>query len=284
MAEAMIAAGERNFTDLAQAGADCGLDMGPVPGQVPVTPPPTPTATRETPAPISTPVPATATSTPVPTREAPTTTLLITVAPIQADIPKYERKDWRHWEDHDGDCQDARQEALIAESLVDVTFETDRQCRVESGRWYGAFAGAYFEDPGDLDVDHMVPLKNAHNSGGWAWNPGMKEEYANVLEYDDHLIAVQDRANQSKGARGPDEWMPPDESYWCQYATDWAQIKERWDLNMTEPEAEAVVDMLQRCENPPDVEVEGWEALGTRVGEHKPEPTEEPGGLGVRVV
>ena len=278
MAEAMIAAGERNFTDLAQAGADCGLDMGPVPGQVPVTPPPTPTATRETPAPISTPAPATATSTPVPTREAPTTTLLITVAPIQADIPKYERKDWRHCEDHDGDCQDARQEALIAESLVDVTFETDRQCRVESGRWYGAFTGAYFEDPGNVDVDHMVPLKNAHNSGGWAWSPAMKEEYANNLGDDDHLIAVQDRANQSKGARGPDEWMPPDKTYWCEYAQDWTEIKARWDLTMTDPEAEAVVEMLQRCETPPEVVMEGWEALGTRVGEHKPEPTEEPEG------
>ena len=278
MAEAMIAAGEGNFTDLAQAGADCGLDMGPVPGQVPVTPPPTPTATRETPAPISTPVPATATSTPVPTREAPTTTLLITVAPIQADIPKYERKDWRHWEDHDGDCQDARREALIAESLVDVTFETDRQCRVESGRWYGAFTGAYFEDPGDVDVDHMVPLKNAHNSGGWAWSPAMKEEYANNLGDDDHLIAVQDRANQSKEARGPDEWMPPDKTYWCEYAQDWTEIKARWDLTMTDPEAEAVVEMLQGCETPPEVVMEGWEALGTRVGEHKPEPTEEPEG------
>ena len=203
---------------------------------------------------------------------------MITVAPMPTDIPKYERKDWKHWEDHDGDCQDARQEALIAESLVSVTFETDRQCRVESGRWYGAFTGAYFEDPGDVDVDHMVPLKNAHNSGGWDWSPAMKEEYANNLGDDDHLIAVQDNANQSKGARGPDEWMPPDETYWCQYAQDWAEIKARWKLTMTDPEAEAVVEMLDTCDAPPEVVMEGWEALGTRVGEHKPEPTEEPEG------
>ena len=280
MAEAMIAAGEGNFTDLARAGADCGMDMGPASGQAPVTTPPAPTVTVEAPTPVSTPVPATATATPVPTGAAPTstTTLVITVAPMPTDIPKYERKDWKHWEDHDGDCQDARQEALIAESLVSVTFETDRQCRVESGRWYGAFTGAYFEDPGDVDVDHMVPLKNAHNSGGWDWSPAMKEEYANNLGDDDHLIAVQDNANQSKGARGPDEWMPPDETYWCQYAQDWAEIKARWKLTMTDPEAEAVVEMLDTCDAPPEVVMEGWEALGTRVGEHKPEPTEEPEG------
>ena len=276
MAEAMIAAGEGDFTDLAKAGADCGLDMGPAPGQSSATPPPTPTATVEAPTVVSTPVPATATSTPVPTRAATTTTttLVITVAPIPANIPLYSRSQWKHWEDHDGDCQDARQEVLIAESLVPVTYKTDRECRVETGRWYGAFIGTYFEDPGDLDVDHMVPLKNAHNSGGWAWSPGMKEEYANFLEYDDHLIAVQDRANQSKGARGPDEWMPPDETYRCQYATDWAEIKARWDLTMTEPEAEAVVEMLETCENPPQVEVR--KSLGTTMEALKPEPTEEP--------
>ena len=177
MAEAMIAAGEGDFTNLARAGADCGLDMGPVFDQAPVTSPPAPTATVEaSPTPVSTPGPATATSTPVPTGAAPTTTLVITVALIPANIPEYDRGDWKHWVDEDGDCQDARQEVLVEESLTPVTFETDRQCRVETGRWYGAFTGVYVEDPGDLDIDHLVPLKNAYLSGAWAWNPAMKEE------------------------------------------------------------------------------------------------------------
>ena len=284
MAEAMIAAGEGDFTDLSRAGAECGLDMGPAPGQTPVSPPPTPTG--EAPTPVYTPVttratptgtPATPTPAPEPTVAPPVlqeaVTPTIAIAPIPTGIPAYSRSQWKHWVDADGDCQDARQEALIAESLVSVTFETDRQCRVESGRWYGAFTGTYFEDPGDVDVDHMVPLKNAHNSGGWDWSPAMKEEYANNLGDDDHLIAVQDNANQSKGARGPDEWMPPDETYWCQYATDWAEIKERWSLTMTEPEAGAVVEMLNTCEDPPVVVLT---ALETATGVHKPEPTDEP--------
>ena len=173
----------------------------------------------------------------------------------------------------DGDCQDARQEALIAESLVSVTFETDRKCRVETGRWFGVFDGHHLENVGYVDVDHMVPLQNAHLSGAWAWNPAMKEEYANYLEDPDHLIAVASRANRSKGARGPEEWMPPDETYWCDYAVNWAEIKAWWELTMTDAEAEAVVEMLQRCENPPIVEV--WEALESATGEHKPEPAEE---------
>ena len=42
--------------------------------------------------------------------------------------------------------------------------------------------------------------------------------------------------NRSKGARGPDQWKPEDSSYWCQYAIDWASIKNTWNLTVTEPE------------------------------------------------
>ena len=48
----------------------------------------------------------------------------------------------------------------------------------------------------------MVPLKNAHNSGGWAWSLEKREEYANFLGDDDHLIAMASRANRSKGGPG----------------------------------------------------------------------------------
>ena len=67
-------------------------------------------------------------------------------------------------------------------------------------------------DPGDVDVDHMVPLKNAHNSGGWDWSPAMKEDYANHLRADDHLIGVRDRVNQSNLIWAPvvKLWATPD--------------------------------------------------------------------------
>ena len=272
MATAVQATQEGNIDDLAQAGPECGLDTGPAAG-------PAPTATMAAPTPVSTlertgSTPA-ATAPTVPSTPAPTpaTTLVITVAPIPADIPDYDRGDWNHWVDADGDCQDARQEVLITESLVSVTFETDRQCRVEAGKWFGAFTGVFTGDPGDLDIDHLVPLKNAHLSGAWKWDAEMREEYANFLEDDDHLIAVTASANRSKGAKGPEEWGPPDLEYWCQYATDWTEVKARWRLTMTKVESEIVMDMLGTCENPPDLEL--WEAPGTATGEHQFEPEEE---------
>ena len=188
---------------------------------------------------------------------------MITVAEIPPDIPEYKRSEWKHWVDDDGDCQDARQEVLIEESLEPVTYEDDRRCRVETGRWWAPHLGHHLENPRQIDVDHHVPLKNAHLSGGWRWDAERKEEYANYLEDPAHLVAISSRHNRSKGARGPEEWAPPDNGLWCQYALDWTEIKQRWDLTMTAVESEIVMDMLYTCEEPPDVEVETLE--GTAV-------------------
>ena len=115
----------------------------------------------------------------------------------------------------------------------------------------GPFTGESFTDPGDLDVDHMVPLANAHRSGASGWPADLKEDYANDLIYDGHLIAVKAGANRSKGARGPEEWMPPDQTYWCQYAIDWIVIKDTWSLTATQPEVSALEDILETCDSPP---------------------------------
>ena len=170
--------------------------MAPSPANITPTPIPQGTLGSTTATVTPTPASSTETSTTVSTQElttttpTPTTSLAITVAPIPPDIPEYSRSQWKHWTDEDGDCQDARQEALISESLVEVTFESERKCRVATGRWYGAFASIYVEVPGDLDIDHLVPLKNAHDTGGWAWSSARKEQYANYLGDPDHLIAV----------------------------------------------------------------------------------------------
>ena len=299
MTEAMEAEEVADESALGMAGTECGMEPPPEPTATPEpgtatptpipapTTAPTPTAAVETPretatpgkTSTATPTPATPmlTPTPAPTPTPPETqTLVITVAAVPAGIPEYKRSEWRHWTDEDEDCQDARQEVLIAESLEPVEYEADRECRVEAGRWWAPHLGHHLENPRHIDVDHHVPLKNAHLSGGWAWDEERKEAYANYLEDPDHPVAISSRHNRSKGARGPEEWAPPDNDLWCEYATDWAEIKRRWGLTMTPVESDIVMDMLGTCEDPPDYEVETRDVMEVKVGEHK--PTAEPEG------
>ena len=171
----------------------------------------------------------------------------IVVSEQAADIPRYDRGDWRHWIDADGDCQDTRQETLIAESSVPVTFKNGDSCRVASGRWTDPYTGEVVDDPGKFDIDHVVPLANAHVSGGHSWSAERKEAYANSLAYRGHLEATTALANKKKGSKTPAEWQPPDRTYWCQYATDWAVIKREWRLTATDKEADALCKMLTTC-------------------------------------
>ena len=150
----------------------------PVAATTPTAPPsdtPSATAATETPTPTATPEPPAPapTSTPVPV-PAPTPTVIhtleinflkVAVAEIPDNLPNYDRHDWKHWTDADGDCQDARNEVLVAESRASLSYRTDRRCHTYAGEWSAPYSGTVFTDPRRMDVDHMAPLGNAHVSG-----------------------------------------------------------------------------------------------------------------------
>ena len=117
-----------------------------------------------------------------------------------AGCPKYERKSYRHWIDEDCDCQKARHEVLIEESLSTVGFKSSKGCRVVSGSWNDPYSGRTITDATKLDIDHMVPLKEAHQSGAANWSRERKRAYANGLDDPDTLIAVDRGLNRQKGA------------------------------------------------------------------------------------
>ena len=229
---------------------------------------PTTTSTTTTLVPTTTQAPTTTTTLPTttgpPTTTTPPTT---TVAAVTGDwiadllaalqvsdtTPQadYDRDDWGSgWSDDDSDCINTRHEVLILESLLQAEMGSSG-CKVIGGQWFAAFTGTYVYDPGSLDIDHFVPLANAHASGGWAWSSADKRDYYNDLTDPQHLVAVTASANRSKGSRGPDQWKPPDSSYWCQYAYSWADIKARWGLTATSSETNALRTMLEGCDKAP---------------------------------
>jgi len=162
--------------------------------------------------------------------------------PIVMDAPvrAYSRDEWNHWIDADGDCQDTRVEMLAPAS------PTPEACKVVSGEWCDPFTATVYRAVKDVHIDHIVPLKEAHESGGWQWDATRRELFANDYE---NLAVVQASANMSKGAKDPAGWMPPNEGtgWRCWYVNKWIAVKAKYDLAYDEAEAEAVRLLLQEC-------------------------------------
>jgi hypothetical protein len=151
------------------------------------------------------------------------------------------------WIDADGDCQNTRAEALIAETQVPVTFTSTSGCTVATGEWVDPWSGTVNASARALDVDHTVPLANAWRSGAWAWTAQQRVAFANDLDFANHLIAIPLGENRSKGDAGPEAWRPPDHGAWCQYARDWTAIKARQNLTASPAEWSSLLTMASEC-------------------------------------
>jgi hypothetical protein len=159
----------------------------------------------------------------------------------------YDRGDWPHWADTDGDGCDARQHALIAASITPAQVDFYR-CTVVAGDWYSAYDGVSTDDSSSFDVDHLVPLRDAHWSGGWRWNVQQRRLFANDQS---NLWVVSASSNRSKGALTPDQWRPARTEVWCEFAIRWVQVKVSWGLTATSSERDALGSMLERCDQLP---------------------------------
>ena len=74
---------------------------------------------------------------------------------------------------------------------------------VDSGYWVCPYTGKVFTDPRKMDIDHMVPLKEAWVSGASEWSKEQRVAFANDLDYPDHLVATEASANRKKSAKDP---------------------------------------------------------------------------------
>lgn len=168
-------------------------------------------------------------------------------APLEASASAYDRDDWPHWIDADGDCQDTRQEVLVEESEVPVRYRDARRCAVAEGRWRCPYTGEVITDPRKLDVDHLVPLHEAHRSGADAWDRDRRRRYANALDEPMHLIAVERGSNRAKGDKAPHLWMPESPEHRCDYVHAWIEVKDRWELKQSAPEQVYLDQALAAC-------------------------------------
>lgn len=189
--------------------------------------------------------------------------VLQTIKVVKEHPQGYLRSLFVHWIDADGDGCNTREEVLIAESSTPAQVDAFG-CKVIEGDWFSPYDGVTYTSPAELDIDHMVPLKEAWDSGAWDWSPSQRRAYANDLSDARPLIAVTAAQNRSKSDKDPSNWLPPRGMYVCEYLANWVAIKAHWDLSMDQSEAGRVRNLLSRsCA---DTRIAPWASAPTASG------------------
>jgi len=163
----------------------------------------------------------------------------------------YKRTAFRHWVDADRDGCNTRAEVLIEEAVEKPTIGS--RCRLSGGKWHSYYDEADTTNARGLDIDHLVPLAEAWDSGASKWNAQRRQRYANDLDWSRSLVAVTAKYNRQKADQDPAAWWVPAKSASCQYLTDWVGVKTRWHLSVDQAEQTALRERAEQC---PDTKVD----------------------------
>src|SRR5690554_3255764 len=123
--------------------------------------------------------------------------------------------------------RNTRHELLQDLSTGPVTM-SENGCRVVRGRWNDPYSGDVLFDSSKMDIDHLVPLAWAWKHGASSWTDTERKKFANDPV---NLFAVTASLNRSKGAQGPDTWLPPNKAFQCQYVTRYLRVMLNYDFN-----------------------------------------------------
>ncbi|KAF8699818.1 hypothetical protein RHS03_06823, partial [Rhizoctonia solani] len=156
-----------------------------------------------------------------------------------------ERKQFGQWITIDGKC-DTRKAILKRDAIDDVILDSD--CGIVSGSWRSDYDGKLILDrhARGMDIDHIVPLKEAWVSGAYNWTAERRIEFANDL-IRPQLLAVSAQSNRMKGGRDPSKWMPSFREFRCPYVRAWIQVKHFYGLTVDQDEKDALAKLIKNC-------------------------------------
>lgn len=176
---------------------------------------------------------------------APLRTAVLALSISEENNAGYDRDaQFGDWVDADGDCQNTRQEVLIAESLSPVTL-AGSGCTVLAGLWRSVYDDQTYTSTGSIQIDHLVPVAEAWGSGAQTWTQARRVAFYNDLGNPDSLNVIASDLNAAKSARGPEQWLPP--ANVCTYLASWTGTKIRWQLAADPVEQAALLRLADDC-------------------------------------
>ncbi|MER5445294.1 HNH endonuclease family protein [Streptomyces sp. NPDC002764] len=179
---------------------------------------------------------------PTPVSAATARTYLASLTVATENRTGYSRDLFPTWITISGTCN--TREYILKRDGTNVV--TDSACAATSGSWYSPYDGATWTAASDLDIDHLVPLAEAWDSGASKWTTAQRQSFANDITRP-QLLAVTDNVNQSKGDQDPSTWVPSRSAYVCTYVRAWVQVKYYYDLSVDSAEKSALTSYLSGC-------------------------------------
>lgn len=153
------------------------------------------------------------------------------------------------WEDVDGNGCDTRND-ILRRDLTRIRYRPGSSCIVLSGRLKDPYTGRVIHfvrgvrTSAAVQIDHVVALGDAWQTGAARWTPTLRLRYANDPAV---LLAVDGPQNEAKGDSDASEWLPPNNAYDCRYATQQVQIKAKYRLWVTPAEKRALTRSIATC-------------------------------------
>ena len=144
------------------------------------------------------------------------------------------------WRDLDRDGCNTRCEVLADEKRFDLP-------DLPSGGWFSVYDNVTTSNSSSFDIDHVIPMAEAWDSGGNVWSTERWTAFGNDLGDSRSLRAVSASSNRSKGDSDPGAWLPPYSGFRCQYAAEWVAVKSRWSLTVDPAEHAALTATLSSC-------------------------------------
>jgi len=183
---------------------------------------------------------------------------------VVVDEPRrknYSRDLFDHWVDVNGSGCRARHDVLLDQAVDYVQRDGFGPCYIVEGDWYLPFDGQRFSGaPGDIDVDHVVALAEAWDSGADSWDARRRRQFANDPL---HLMVSDRQVNRDKADFDAGEWMPPRRDSWCLTATMIALTKYRYSLTIDPAERRGLYEMAQTCDGDEQVTVGSYPLPGS---------------------
>jgi len=160
----------------------------------------------------------------------------------------YTRAQFTHWSDLDRNGCDARNDTLKRD-LTEVIYKAGtRDCKVISGLLLDPYSGkviTFSSTKSTIDIDHVVALSNAWQTGAAYFDKTKRQQIANDPL---NLLAVDFSLNRQKGDGDAATWLPPLKSYRCDYVARQIAVKAKYGLWVTQPEKGAIIKLLEMCE------------------------------------